>query len=50
MFVIVLGILLLISFMLAVLSLRKELSKPKEIESVKRELMKGKVLFINEKD
>ncbi len=48
MFVIAVLILLVISFLLALLSLKKELKRPKELEKVKHELMKEKVLFIKD--
>lgn len=48
MFVIAILFLLVISFILALFSLRKELRRPKELEKVKNELMKEKVLFIKD--
>lgn len=48
MFLTIVGVLLLVSFMLALRSLKKELQKPKEVDIVKRELMKEKVLFIKD--
>lgn len=48
MFIIAVIILLIVSFLLALLSLRTELRKPKEIKIAKEELMKEKVLFIKD--
>lgn len=45
----VLIILLLISFFFAVFSLQKELSKPKEIENAKKELSRGRVIFVRKR-
>lgn len=41
-------VIFVISFLLALLSLKKELSKPKEIKIAKDELMKEKVLFVKD--
>lgn len=41
-------IIFVISFILALISLRKELRKPKELEHIKNELRKEKVLFIKD--
>lgn len=43
-------ILLIISFLLALNSLRNELKKPKEIKHVEKELMKEKILFVRDSD
>ena len=48
MFLIVILIMIVTSFLLAVLSLRNELKKPEKIKAIKRELMKEKVLFIKD--
>jgi hypothetical protein len=48
MFALALIIIFIISFLLALLSLRTELKKPKEIKIAKEELMKEKVLFIKD--
>jgi Na+/melibiose symporter-like transporter len=48
MFLIVVAVLFVISFLWALFSLRKELSKPKEVSFVKDELMKEKVLFVKD--
>jgi len=48
MFIIALAVIFVVSFLMALLSLRKELRKPKEIEVAKKELMKEKVLFIKD--
>jgi hypothetical protein len=48
MFVIAVIVLLLVSFLLALFSLRRELRRPKEIQIAKDELMKEKVLFIKD--
>ncbi len=48
MFVVALLIILLVSFLMALLSLKKELRKPKEIDIAKKELMKEKVLFVKD--
>ncbi len=38
-------LILIISFLWALFSLRKEFKKPKEIEKAKKELMKEKIIF-----
>ena len=48
MFIFAVIFLFIISFLLALWSLRKELSKPKEIKLAKDELMKEKVLFVKD--
>lgn len=48
MFIIALVVMFVVSFLIALFSLRKELRKPKEIEVAKKELMKEKVLFIKD--
>lgn len=48
MFIFATIIILVVSFLLALLSLKKELSKPKEIKLAKDELMKEKVLFVRD--
>ena len=48
MFIIALVVMFVVSFLMALLSLRKELRKPKEIKVAKKELMKEKVLFIKD--
>lgn len=48
MFISVLVAILMISFLMALLSLKKEMKKPKEIEIAKKELMKEKVLFVKD--
>ena len=48
MFFVVVLVLLVISFVWALLSLKKELSKPKEVSLIKDELMKEKVLFMRD--
>lgn len=48
MFIIAMLVLLVISFLMALFSLRKELKKPKEIDNAKKELMKEKILFIKD--
>lgn len=46
MFLIAVFVIFVISFLMALFSLKKELSKPKEVELVKSELMSEKVLFV----
>jgi Na+/melibiose symporter-like transporter len=48
MFLLVIVVIFIISFLWALLSLRKELSKPKEVALVKDELMKEKILFVKD--
>jgi hypothetical protein len=48
MFFLVLFVLLVVSFLMSLLSLKKELKRPKEIEIAKEELMKEKVLFVKD--
>lgn len=48
MFLLSVIVIFVLSFLLALRSLRKELTKPKEIELAKDELMKEKVLFIKD--
>lgn len=48
MFIVALVGMIVVSFLMALISLRKELKKPKEIQEVKRELMKEKVLFLKD--
>lgn len=48
MFIVALLIILIVSFLMALFSLRKELKKPKEIILAKKELMKEKVLFVKD--
>ena len=44
MFIIALAVIFVVSFLMALLSLKKELRKPKEIEVAKKELMKEKLI------
>lgn len=48
MFLVVILVLFIISILLALWSLKKELSRPREIDLTKKELMKEKVLFIKD--
>ena len=45
MFLMAMPVLLILSFVWALFSLKKELKRPHEINSAKKELMKEKVLF-----
>lgn len=45
---IIVPVILVVSFLLALRSLKKELQDPREINDVKKELMKEKVLFVKE--
>ncbi|MDO8270276.1 MAG: hypothetical protein Q7T54_06435 [Candidatus Levybacteria bacterium] len=48
MFILAVVIIFCLAFVLALLSLRKELKSPKEIEMTKKELMKEKILFVKD--
>jgi len=42
---IIIGILLTVSFVMALFSLKKELTKPKEVEEAKADLSREKILY-----
>lgn len=48
MLLLAIAIIFVLSFLLALWSLRRELKRPKEIEIIKQELMKEKVLFMKD--
>lgn len=49
MFIVMVSVMLIVSFLLALLSLRKELKKPKkEIHAVHKELQHEKVLYVRD--
>jgi preprotein translocase subunit YajC len=48
MFITAIILMLIVSFLMALYSLRKELKKPKEVHSVHKELMHGKVLYVKD--
>lgn len=46
MFIVIVVILFLISFLMALRSLQKELEKPREVSKLQRELIRGKALYL----